>query len=109
MHGAAVKLWDTKGEVVTLVDRLPTAYSADGKTGYLQQCIKIHQHYGRPWLYLGRDHADLGEREAALAALNKSYESRETELLWLLIDPELDPLRSDPRFQELAKKIGFPQ
>lgn len=105
----AVQVWDTKGDLIALVDQLPAVYSTGGRTDYLRQCVKIHEHIGRPWLYLARDYADLGDRETALAALNKSYENRDTELLWLLIDPELDPLRSDPRFQELVKKIGYSQ
>lgn len=105
----AVQLWDTKGDLVALVDKLPDAYATGGKTGYLLQCINIHEHVGRPWFYLARDYADLGDRETALAKLNKSYQNRETELLWLLGDAELDTLRSDPRFQELVKKVGFPR
>jgi TolB-like protein/DNA-binding winged helix-turn-helix (wHTH) protein/Tfp pilus assembly protein PilF len=98
-----------KPELTRLVDELPGAYSAGGKAGYLRQVIKVHGQYVRPLYYLARDYADLGDRQAALAALNKSYENRELELLWLLIDPELDPLRSDVRFQELVKKVGFAQ
>jgi TolB-like protein/DNA-binding winged helix-turn-helix (wHTH) protein/Tfp pilus assembly protein PilF len=105
----AIQSWDAKGDWVALVDQLPGAYSTGGRTGYLHQCIKIHERSERPWLYLARDYADLGDRERALAALNKSYENHHFEVLWLLDDPELDPLRSDPRFQELVKKIGFPQ
>ena len=51
----------------------------------------------------------MGNREAALAELNKAYENRQLEVLYLLVDPELDPLRFDPRFQQLTKEIGFPQ
>jgi TolB-like protein/DNA-binding winged helix-turn-helix (wHTH) protein/Tfp pilus assembly protein PilF len=105
----AVQPWGTKGDLIALLDQLPAAYSTAGRAGYLRQCIKIHEHFGRPWLYLARDYADLGDRDTALEELNKSYENRETELLWLLIDPELDPLRSDVRFQELVKKVGFLQ
>jgi TolB-like protein/DNA-binding winged helix-turn-helix (wHTH) protein/Tfp pilus assembly protein PilF len=105
---AALQSWDAKNDWIALVDQLPAAYSKGGRTGYLRQCIKIDEHSERPWFYLARDYADLGNREAALAALNKSYENRHLEVLWLLVDPELDPLRSDPRFQELIGKIGFP-
>jgi TolB-like protein/Tfp pilus assembly protein PilF len=98
-----------KPDLTRLVDELPGAYSTGGKAGYLRQAIKIHGHYVRPLYYLARDYADLGDRQAALAALNKSYENRDTELLWLLVDPELDPLRSDARFEELVKRVGFPQ
>ena len=106
---AALQSWDAKNDWIALVDQLPAAYSKGGRTGYLRQCVKIDEHSERPWFYLARDYADLGNREAALAALNKSYENRHLEVLWLLVDPELDPLRSDPRFQELIGKIGFPQ
>jgi tetratricopeptide (TPR) repeat protein len=105
----ALQSWDAKNDWIALVDQLPAAYATGGRTGYLRQSIKIHQRSERPWLYLARDYADLGDREAALAALNKSYENRHLEVLWLLVDPELDPLRSDPRFQELVRKVGFPQ
>jgi len=106
---AALQSWDAKNDWIALVDQLPAAYSNGGRTGYLRQCIKIHERSERPWFYLARDYADLGNRDAALAALNKSYENRHLEVLWLLVDPELDPLRSDPRFQELLGKIGFPR
>jgi TolB-like protein/DNA-binding winged helix-turn-helix (wHTH) protein/Tfp pilus assembly protein PilF len=105
----ALQSWDAKNDWIALVDQLPAAYSTGGRTGYLRQCIKIHERSERPWLYLARDYADLGDREKALTALNKSYENRHLEVLWLLVDPELDPLRSDPRFQELVRKVGFPQ
>jgi tetratricopeptide (TPR) repeat protein len=105
---AAVQLWNTKGTFpIALVDQLGPAYETGGRDGYLRQCMKVHEHFGRPWMYLARDYADFGDRDSAMASLNKSYESRETELLWLLLDPELDPLRSDPRFQELLKRVGF--
>jgi TolB-like protein/DNA-binding winged helix-turn-helix (wHTH) protein/Tfp pilus assembly protein PilF len=106
---AALQSWDAENDWIALVDQLPAAYAKGGRTGYLRQCVKIDEHSERPWFYLARDYADLGNREAALAALNKSYENRHLEVLWLLVDPELDPLRSDPRFRQLIGRIGFPQ
>lgn len=103
----AVQAWDKNGNLVALVDQLRPSYSSGGRIAYLRQCIKIHEHFGRPWFYLALDYADLGDREAALAKLNTSYQNRETEFLGLLIDPELDSLRSDARFQELQRRAGF--
>ncbi len=54
--------------------------------------------------------AALGKKEMAFAALEKSLESREQPaLVFLKTDPRFDPLRSDPRFAELVKKLGFPE
>ncbi len=52
---------------------------------------------------------DLGEKDKAFAELNKAYANRLSSLCWLKVEPQLDPLRSDPRFQELLKKVGFQQ
>ena len=54
-------------------------------------------------------HAALGEKEKAFEALNKSYDNREMPLILIKVDPRLDPLRSDPRFAELLRKVGLPQ
>jgi serine/threonine protein kinase/tetratricopeptide (TPR) repeat protein len=51
-------------------------------------------------------HAALGEREAALAALEKSYDDR-NGLLWYRIHmPMFDPLREEPRWRALAEKLA---
>jgi TolB-like protein/Tfp pilus assembly protein PilF len=48
----------------------------------------------------------LGETDEALAALERSYEARESVAISSIrVDPLLDPLRSDPRFEALAEKI----
>ncbi len=52
-------------------------------------------------------HAALGEKDKAFAGLNKAYENRESFLVRLKVDPRLDPLRSDPRFQDLLRRVGF--
>jgi eukaryotic-like serine/threonine-protein kinase len=54
-------------------------------------------------------HVGLGEKEQALQWLAKANEERNIELVWMKVDPRLDPLRDDPRFEELLRKVGFPQ
>jgi tetratricopeptide (TPR) repeat protein len=105
----ALQSRDAEVDWTVLFDQLSAAYSTGGRIPYLRQCVKIHERSNRPWYYLALDYADLGDREAALAELDKSYENRQLEMLYLLVDPELDALRSDPRFQELIRKVGFPQ
>ena len=49
----------------------------------------------------------LGERNQAFAWMEKGYQSRAGNLPWMIMEPKFDPLRSDPRFTELARRIGL--
>ena len=51
-------------------------------------------------------HTGLGQRDSALRYLERAYEERSTVLAYLLIDPRLAPLRDDPRFLALARRLG---
>ena len=51
------------------------------------------------------DYAALGEIEPALEHLERSHSERETDLVALAVDPRLDPLRDEPRFQELLAAL----
>jgi hypothetical protein len=50
----------------------------------------------------------LGERDKALEWYEKAYEERSMNL-WLLPDPQLDSIRSDPRFKRILRGMGFAQ
>jgi len=51
-------------------------------------------------------HAGLGERDQALAGLEKSLAAHDPETMILPIDPRLDSLRGDPRFVALLRRMG---
>jgi len=53
-------------------------------------------------------YAGLDEKEKALEYLNKAYEKHSTLMVNLISDWWLRSLHGDPRFEELAKKVGFP-
>ena len=55
-------------------------------------------------VYLG-----LGDKEQAFAWLEKGYQQHDFWLTFLKGDPMFDSLRSDPRFQNLVRRIGLPQ
>jgi TolB-like protein/Tfp pilus assembly protein PilF len=55
------------------------------------------------WAYGG-----LGDKEQAFAWLEKAYQERRDLMIALNIDPLVDPLRSDPRFQDLVRRVGLP-
>jgi serine/threonine protein kinase len=51
----------------------------------------------------------LGDKDHAFEWLNKAYEERFTRLAYIRQEAFWDPLRSDRRYAELIRKIGFPQ
>ena len=53
-------------------------------------------------------HLLLGEREPALALLLEGYATNEGWLVWLGVEPQLDPLRGEPDFEELLDKTRNP-
>jgi hypothetical protein len=50
----------------------------------------------------------LGEKEAALKWLEKAYDEGDWAFIVFATEPRLDPLRSDPRFQTILKKLDLP-
>jgi hypothetical protein len=50
----------------------------------------------------------LGKNELAMDWLEKAYTDRSNGLVFLKVEPELDPLRSNPRFLALQAKLNFP-
>jgi len=51
----------------------------------------------------------LGDKDQAFAWLDKVYDERSSYLTWLKVEPLFDPLRSDPRFADLVRRVGLPQ
>ena len=50
----------------------------------------------------------LSDKEQTLAMLERCFNERANWLVWLLKDPRWDTMRSDPRFQRIVARVGFP-
>jgi eukaryotic-like serine/threonine-protein kinase len=61
-----------------------------------------------PALWVARIYAALSEKEKAFEWLQKAYEERSPQLPFLNVDPRLDMLRPDPRFQDLLRRMRLP-
>jgi serine/threonine protein kinase/tetratricopeptide (TPR) repeat protein len=91
---------------------LAHSYGKAGKTKealqILDDLIKLATHkYVAPHFFAGI-HIGLGENDRALEYLEKSYEEHSHWPIYLHIDPSMDDLRNDPRFQDLLKRVGLP-
>jgi hypothetical protein len=53
-------------------------------------------------------YAGLGEKDEVFRWLTAAYEERDYQMESLRTDFRLDPVRSDPRFAELVRKVGLP-
>jgi hypothetical protein len=51
----------------------------------------------------------MGENDKALVELEKACRQRSSSLTALKVDPIYDPLRGEPRFQQLVRRIGLAQ
>jgi tetratricopeptide (TPR) repeat protein len=64
---------------------------------------------GTSRVILSATYALLGERDEAFKCLEQAYEERDWVLIFLRTFPPFDPLRSDPRFQDLVRRMKFPE
>jgi tetratricopeptide (TPR) repeat protein len=73
-----------------------------------QRKTKPSSENGSPY-YIAALYAELGDKDHAFQWFNTAYQEHDTHLLSLNTDYTLDPVRSDPRFSELVRKVGLPQ
>ena len=88
------------------------AYAVAGKRaearkviGELEQLAK--QKYVSPY-FIAVIYAGLGDRDQTFAWLEKAYQERHQYMTLIGVEPVFDPVRSDPRFANLIRRIGLP-
>jgi len=86
-------------------------YAVSGKrTEALQLLEQLKSQSARRYVspfYLAFIYAGLEDHEQALAWLDKSYDDRSNNTIFLNEVPQFDNLRSEPRFQNLRHRIGL--
>ena len=71
----------------------------------LEEKRRTHEYV--PCVYMALTSVGLGDTERAMAWLHEAEEERDPELAFLNAWPFFDPLRSDPRFQALLRRMHF--
>jgi TolB-like protein/Tfp pilus assembly protein PilF len=89
------------------------AYARAGRSAEARKLLsELKEHSRRryvSWWDFAAIYAGLGEKDQAFTCLEKAYEQRDPRLVqWVNVSPSLDPLRSDPRFADLLRRIGLP-
>ena len=95
-----------------MLGALGHAYAVAGDTADAEKLRDdLLRRSGRQYVspfYIALIFTGLKQNEKALDWLDKAYQDRSNPLIFLKVDPELDPLRSSPRFQDLQRRIGLP-
>ena len=101
------------GDEVVPKSLLARAYALFGKTADAGELLHDLEHLAKRRCVSSSDvaliHADLGEKDRAFWWLEKAYDERANALIYLKLDPDFERLRSDPRFAQLAGRLGLPQ
>jgi tetratricopeptide (TPR) repeat protein len=91
---------------------LACVYAAEGKrpeaVNILSHMEELSMRRCVPSYTMALAYAALGDAGRAFARLQKAYENREVEVIFLKVSPPNDRLRSDPRFQDLLRRMNFP-
>jgi tetratricopeptide (TPR) repeat protein len=102
------RLQDARGEP-DAAKLIRESFTSGDWQGFLR---KITEQRSRLKLYpyfVATFFAELGEKDKAFATLNEAIETKDQHTALMKSDPLMDPLRDDPRFQEVLKKAGFPE
>ena len=95
---------------------LADAGFAFAKTGQRDKALAVIQRWkeGEKTKYVMNywvavTYAALGDKDGAFGELEKAYQNHDWFLQRLKVDPFMDPLRDDPRFDAIVKRLNYPQ
>ncbi len=87
------------------------AYAVAGKTAEARKILDDLRHLANERYILPYGialiHVGLGDNDAALEWLERAYQERNAWMPFLQVEPRFDPLRSDPRFQDLLHRMNL--
>lgn len=116
MHDEAIsthlKILSLKNSKSEDIEALRAAYAQKGWRGYWLKQIELNQEVAKhkyiPLFEFAEMYARIGDKERAFEFLEKAYSERADQLTLLKVHPVFDPLRSDSRYANLMRRVGFP-
>jgi serine/threonine-protein kinase len=84
------------------------SFAKGGWPGFLHAVTVDHAPMKMTAYNMAGFYAETGDKDRAFAALNEAIDKSDQYIGFVKIDPFMKPLRDDPRFQPLVKRIGFP-
>jgi hypothetical protein len=94
------------------VTELREAIAKSGAQGYWKRTLENYKETARsnyaPSVLVAATCVRLNDRECALRWLEKGFEERDDLMINLKVEPVFDRLRVEPRYQELARRVGIP-
>ena len=94
------------------VPALRALYAKDGMRGVMKKWADLDaaRFRQRPFVRstgIAARYAQAGEIDLAFEQLERAYRSHTRDLVYLNVEPQLDPLRSDPRFAAIVRRVGL--
>jgi TolB-like protein/DNA-binding winged helix-turn-helix (wHTH) protein/Tfp pilus assembly protein PilF len=84
-----------------------------GKFQDARTVLKYHEQPApdgvQDWFFIAAAYAQLGEKDRAFQWLGRAYQNRDYFMTFIKTDPFMDPLREDPRFEAMLRRVGFPR
>ena len=100
------------GDQPHALGHMGNAYARMGRVAEARDMIaKLREHVKKSGIgryEIALVYAGLGEKNEAFAWLDQSFAAHDKGLTYLKVDPCIDPLRTDPRFASLVKRVGLP-
>jgi serine/threonine protein kinase/Flp pilus assembly protein TadD len=103
---------DLAGDTPVMLSALAHAYAVSGRRreaeGMLETLKERATREYVPAFGVATVYAGLGDKEQAFEWLERAYQERSSWLLSLKVEPIFADLRSEPRFQDLVRRVGLP-
>ena len=96
------------GEGAIFVAALARLHAIRGENAEAVRLLKrLKSGKNAPSFEIAKVYEALGKRAEALRWLERAYEQRSHSMVFLRVDPQLAPLRSDSAFERIAKRVGL--